>query len=181
MHVLAPDLIVSGVFDFDYSNNPPTQPDVAVWVEGYPKKVVAAREKGAFSKLDAALAKITDPGVLENRLPGSDNPDDFIVLDDSNKDTYSVTMAGARSGLQSSVVRQIEAIRSTVFRGVSANFGGLVKIDNIALEGDSGSPVFGTNDKLVVGIVVGGDGLFTYVIPVSAILDYFGVNLKTTL
>lgn len=173
MHVLKPLLIDKSQFSFRtaFSGQPP---DVEVWEDGVPKKQVAFCEEGYFGdEVDAAIARIIEPNTLENLLPIYGKPNGFKVMRESHKG-FELTMMGAKSNIQHGELLQVSVAKTVK----NKNFYELIKTDIISQEGDSGSPVFGKKNQEIVGIVFGkDDNNATYLIPIYAILNKFGVSL----
>jgi hypothetical protein len=174
MHVLMPHLINNGQTSFDNSSIPNKQADVEVWDNGMPPSLIAFCEEGYFGDdVDAAIARILDPNTLVNSLPIYGSLNGFKILKENDKDTFELTMMGSKSNIIKGKILQISVARTVM----GINFYDIIKTDIAAVGGDSGSPVFGTKKKELIGIVFAGDYNTTYLIPISAILNRFGVSL----
>jgi len=173
MHVMAKDFIEKGKTRFEISVDNETTPDILAG------EVKACREQGVFSGIDAAIARLKIPGSFENRLPHIGKVGDRLLLSQNTAAQTQLRMVGVTSGLQSGRVTKLGVPKTfRVNNNASVDFTNLIETNLRAGEGDSGAPVVGPSpDNRVIGIVMGSEGGFVYVIPIHLILSEFVVDI----
>ena len=98
----------------------------------------------------------------------------------NNFRNYSVEMRGSVSGIKrGKIIDMGVTIRANKY-GNKITLKNVIVTNLFSQRGDSGSIVFDVNLK-VIGIIVGGDNRYNYVIPITSILGYFQARLYTKL
>jgi hypothetical protein len=175
MHVLAPDLLDRNETYYYRSIDRQYQTDIELNNEEG-EVVYAFLEKAIYSGIDAAIARIQNPDLIKNQIPDHGTPIGYVNINWVNYKDKPVEMYGAKSGEKTGFIKNIGIEKYT-----ETNNGYLADLIALKLEsqrGDSGSPIFDDNLR-IVGILVGGDSHYSYVIPIEKILDYFGLELLT--
>lgn len=131
-------------------------------------------EQAIFGDLDAAISRIDDTNLINNSIKNIGINNGIIILSDSN---YNLPVKiSTNRGILFSTVRRFGVALPTQYYNVYATLTDLICLDRVATGGDSGA-VCVTNNSKLVGIVVGSDQMFTYLIPVWKILNYFNATL----
>jgi len=168
MHVTLPDLLSQNQTYFYKPVNQQFQTDTFLFnnfqsIEGF-------LEVGLFNKVDVSMIRVNAANI-QNALPGIGFPSGFLPIN-SLTVGMSLSMHGGVSLNQPGSVLGFGVSIPTPITGI--------RLDNLiitsvrSVEGDSGSPVY-TPDLRIVGIVIGGTISTTYVLPIQAIqneLDY---------
>jgi hypothetical protein len=171
-HVLLPEMIQNGDSFFFRTRSQQITPDV-VLIDQDGNAVDAFLQAGHFDDIDVAIARIADPSVISNQLPGLGTISGLRKIE-SNDVGLSIKMVGLMSGLQEGVVNNVGiSMPSPIGQAV---FHDLVEISIVTASGDSGSPVV-NNALKIAGIIVGGTPSVSYMIPMDIILDTFKCDL----
>lgn len=171
-HVLLPDMIAAGKTHFFKPINEQVQPNVAI-TNRNGQSHLAHLQEGFFDGIDAAIARMDDPKDVGNMLPGFGRPSGIKIIK-SNEEGLSLQMIGQVTGTSKGFVGRIGLTISTPIPDVFLH--DLVETTIFSEKGDSGSPVF-TSTLRIAGIVVGGVGETTYVLPIDKILEFFRCDL----
>lgn len=138
--------------------------------------------------LDAGLAQITNQGLIKsfaiNRTVPIKGIRPINILDKYNK--KSVFLKGKTNALLKDGFIYADSLTATIgyHDGSAQTFEGLFAISRtngqqhvgVSQPGDSGSLVIDEN-CMVMGMIVGGNNHFSYVIPIETILNYFNVKI----
>lgn|GEM_PF-4291273 len=129
-------------------------------------------EQAVFGGLDAAISRVADESLIDNNIKGIGAPNGIYILTDSNYKGLQVNVSTSR-GVLPSVVQSNGAVLATQLFQVKATMTELICLSKVTEGGDSGAVVVVGNTRKVLGIVMGADLRFTYVIPVWKILNHF--------
>ncbi len=142
---------------------------------------LACFEKGIFGQLiDAAIARVPDPALVQAVVPGFGIPKGFKTLrsEDVFAGGYPVAMVGSVSEGRGKVTDP-DAIKDFDSPIGPIRIFGLLRIDSlVAQDGDSGSTLI-DDQRNVIGIIVGADSVCSYAVSIETVLLNFGVLLHT--
>jgi len=171
MHVLAPSLLAGETTYYENPRATQLSPDIALG----PPASDAFLERCVFDGIDAGIARLADSSAVSGMIqPGGIHPAGYKILSWSNYRNYPVKMPMSDSTIQDGIVQGIGIIKSTSIPGISLR--DLIKVTLAASPGDSGSPVYDSNNMLI-GMLFGGTDTYNLLIPIAAILNYFQMNL----
>ena len=170
MHVLGNKYVRRGDKFFYRHINEQTRPDIKI-----SDNKGAFLEHGFFEDIDAAIARIK-PERINNNIPGYEKPKGYFVVNFNNlnimrKKKYK--MYGATSNAVITRLMEIGKVVAIKPYGNQIFLTDLIKVTKCAIPGDSGSPVFEPRSMTLLGMVVGSDERFTYLIPIDKILNRF--------
>jgi hypothetical protein len=173
MHVLLPDLILSGHTRF---YQPVSQQTVAnVWLYNRQAQYIEGfLEIALFSSIDAALIRVREADI-QSLIRDVGMPTGVVAMN-----TVSVNMplemrgsiAGRQEGM---VLRMGVSIHAPPVKGNTLD--NLIITSIKSLPGDSGSPVYSKTLHLL-GIAIGGTHDTTYVLPLEAIQEKLRYQIK---
>jgi len=170
MHVLGSKYVRKGdKYYYKHINNQ-TRPDIKI-----SDKKGAFLEHGFFEDIDAAIARV-NPQRINNNIPGFGKPKGYYIINFNNLNVMrrkKYTMYGATSYEVPTRLIEIGKVIATSTYGNHIYLTDLIKITKCAIPGDSGSPVFEPKSMTLLGMVVGSDERFTYLIPIDKILNRF--------
>lgn len=171
MHVLAPGLLESGLAYYENPRETQRTPDVRLGEEGFEGFL----ERCVFDGIDAGVARIANPAAVSGLIPSRGvRPRGYTIVSWSNYRGYSVRMPMTDTSIQEGVVLDIGVVMSSPVPDRTLR--NLIKVSLLAEPGDSGSPVYDLDDKLI-GMLVGGTETCNYLIPIASILNYFKMDL----
>lgn len=149
-------------------------------------RLAAFVKEGVFSNvMDAALARLPDPAVLDNETFYFDGTSTTRVTGEAedrelNKGTLVFgygSVSGRRSGYIRSTARQrVDVLMKRPGHSFMHYYQELIATDKISEPGDSGGPVLTEGGK-VVGIIVAGNGQESYVLRFRFIKNVLHVKL----
>jgi hypothetical protein len=167
MHVAFPDLISQQKTFFFRPVAQQFQPDVSLFNDSA-ETIDGFAEVAMFNGIDAALIRVIDTQV-DNVLPGIGFPSGIFPM--STLDTnMQVTMLGGVSKKQAGKVSQFGVSIPTPVPNIRLD--NLIITSIFSTSGDSGSPVYASDLKMV-GIVIGGTATTTFVLPIESIVNTF--------
>ncbi|RPD43096.1 hypothetical protein [Chitinophaga barathri] len=169
-HVAANSLKRSGQFVFDRATNPAIH-RVAVG------NLIGTLYKGKFTQqIDAAIVLLQEGAIVHNVLPDGRA---FIRNDfHQKKNLGAIKNKPAELYVRSKGGRFTTPIIDVLkpFRdAVPFEFLDMIMITRCTVLGDSGSLLL--QDGMIVGIVLGGDDLYTYIVPYYKIFDEFKLTI----
>lgn len=178
-HVAAADLLKEEEYEYDYT--PGTDRNECVmpaWTySDNSENRIGHLYQGLFDAFhDIALICLNKPSAITNKTP-----DDILLkesLDIFNKDKYKtlfVHMYGSLSGRKKGTIVSVNSSQVFELNNKLYTKENLIQISRISERGDSGSVVI--LNELVIGILIGADSLFSYVIPIQRILNRFNLQL----
>ncbi|KIC95492.1 trypsin-like serine protease [Flavihumibacter solisilvae] len=171
-HVLNPKMLQNGLTHFVRPKEEQLQPDVRL-SNSRGERFNAFLQEAFFGKIDIAVARMDEPGNVDNRIPGFGKPTGIKIISQANRG-LKVTMIGGISGKQSGMILNVGVSQPVEDTGFTLQ--NLIEADFFSDHGDSGSPVFADPLK-IIGIVVGGRNGLTYIIPIDKILSAFKLDL----
>lgn len=175
MHVLANELIQHGKNYYYKPIKDQMNPDVVIG--SYGKKIFAYLERCVFNGIDAGIARIQNGNYIPNiiRLYNA-QISGYRVINWANYKNFPVKMSGFVSGKQEGYISNIEIDRYISNNDITLK--NLIKVNLYSQRGDSGSPVFDKQYR-VIGIVVGGTPTYSYLVPIVDIMNFFNMYLLT--
>lgn len=171
-HVLLPDMISQGKTYFYRPTTQQTNPDVTLF-DSNGQRFNGFLQEGHFDDIDAAIARIPDTSEVANTLKGLGDITGPRTIQSSDLGT-AVTMVGLVSGVVRGKVNNVGITWPSPIG--QAVFNNLVELSIVSRKGDSGSPVV-DNALQIVGIIIAGDAIKSYMIPIEHIMDAFGCDL----
>jgi S1-C subfamily serine protease len=176
MHVIGAPFIREGYYNVRISLSQQSS-DVAIRV-GDESITSAAMTRGVINHfLDVAIARVLDPGCVNNHYEGFGAATGKIVKVaelEQNAGNMDVCISTSQIGR----VTNTDAMKVFEYAyplGSKSMFHLLQISPRIANPGNSGGAVF-TRDRRIVGIVLGGDAKFAYAVPIENILSFFNVT-----
>jgi hypothetical protein len=140
---------------------------IGAWAAG----IMNGQVDAALIKLDAGVP-VQPNGLSTTVYPASDN----------DSGVTGVALTGALSGQVAGYIIHVNQPFDIDYTNQSVNMTGLISLSRdvhsnnfttLTQEGDSGSAVYHAVNKQLVGIVVGGNAQFTFVIPMQQVLSSF--------
>lgn len=129
------------------------------------------------SYMDAAIAEIDDVLDFGGRICRTDLQPTETLTVDSDYVNYRVYMSGQKSKFRSTTITSSYCNPDIKYPGGSIRMEGLISTKKMARSGDSGSPVF-DDDGRVIGIVIAISGASTYILPINRILAHFDATIQ---
>ena len=178
MHVLGSKHLMNRQISYIKAIQNQLHPDTILYKNNF--RITAFLEQAIFLGIDAAIARIskTDRNKIRNSIPGQGIPTGLKKITLNNYRNYPVKMQGSVSGTTNGKILGVGVSINGNKYGNAIELKNLIVTDLFSQRGDSGSVVFDSNLK-VIGIIVGGDDRYTYVISITSILGYFKANLYT--
>jgi len=169
-HVAAETLFHRHIFSYDVTSGDPRH-DVVVG------ESICRLHIGTFEPdLDAALIFLGSGINITNELPGGDYVNNSSFIDGPIPVTIRGKMVSLYLPSQGGRIdMHIEDHQAPLSYG-PVEFKALVTVNRCSDGGDSGSLVLG-NKNMVIGIVLGGDDDFTYIVPYYKIYDFFPLDI----
>ncbi|MDB5089719.1 MAG: hypothetical protein JWR09_3713 [Mucilaginibacter sp.] len=134
-------------------------------------------------ELDCALAFIADPLAVTEKLCGADKvPNGLLTLtDDHAKAHFPLNGVGRTTGLLQGETQSVYTTCSINYeiggKRVEKTMNGLITTNKQADGGDSGAPVF-DSDNNIVGILIATSTKFSYIVPIQRIFAQYSLTLK---
>lgn len=132
-------------------------------------------EHGFFEDIDAAIARL-HPRDIRNGIPGHGKPKGYYIVNFYNLNIMRRKRFLLYGAITKNVSTRLLEIGKVIVDNPYNNqvyLTDLIKMQRCAHPGDSGAPVFETRSMNLLGIVVGSDNRFTYLIPIDKILNRF--------
>jgi len=170
MHVLGNKYVRRGDKSFYRHVTNQSRPDIKI-----SNKNGAFLEHGFFEDIDAAIARIR-PERISNHIPGFGRPRGYFIVNFNNLNVMrkkKYAMHGATSKTVNARLMEIGKVVAEKYYGNEIFLTDLIKITKCAIPGDSGASVFEPKSMTLLGMVVGSDDRFTYLIPIDKILNRF--------
>lgn len=175
-HVYGRKYINEGKLHYKRSTNNQSPPDI-LFKKGY-KESYGILEEGYIGEIDAAIARIGRTSDFENFIPFHGFPRDIRVVEMPNHRGKPVYVFGAISGKKNSNLSGKVYNYYAELGSIGVTFKELICINPVTVKGDSGAAVTDLNLN-IIGIIVGSDDKYSYVIPIVRIMSYFKASLKT--
>lgn len=164
-HVACWDSMLLNIFSFNNVDN-----NVIV------HNTVSNRVIGLFSnEIDAAFVRVTNPTGLSNHFQSGNYIQSYAngpITPNAIGMKVTVYSRGNPMGINSEI-RSNSAIFNTWFRGLKLEK--VIMLDRISDGGDSGSAVMFQN--ILLGIIVGADNLYSYVVPYYKINSFLSLEI----
>jgi streptogrisin D len=142
-------------------------------------------KEGAFSSvMDAALASIPEEALINRSFADSDTRSMQLTGELDIKDVaigLEVFAYGCVSGRRAGEVKQVcfnklEVTVDSPAGAIRHTYDQLIQTTPVAQPGDSGGPVFTKGGK-IIGLIVAGDALGTYILPFPFIKNTLSITL----
>ncbi|TCN53080.1 hypothetical protein D0809_20955 [Flavobacterium circumlabens] len=125
---------------------------------------------------DVALILLRPNLILTNTtFDGTIITGHLNVFNDPDHQGKSVILFGATSGRQEGNIQSVNASQRFQLGSMEYYKENLIQITNYSEHGDSGCPV--VFNQQIIGLLIGSDGLFSYVIPIQRIFNTFSLKL----
>lgn len=179
-HVAAPDLLLNKQYMYWMGND--TQFKECVMPSwNYQKKesnIIGYLYRGLFDNWhDVALIKLYDPGRVTNYTPGNEIPVSGLdIFNDESFHGSKVTMYSSNTGRRETYIISTNSSQVFLIHGRKLTKENLIQVKKISQKGDSGSPIF-LNGQ-VVGLLIGADDSYSYILPIQRILNHFQLKLS---
>jgi len=173
MHVLAKEQLEYGHTYFYNPIKNQKNTDVIISRDGY--YAYAFLEKCIFNGIDAGIARIKNSLNVKSliRLFNAQILG-YRIINWANYKQFPVYMSGFVSGKQVGLIENIGVDKFIEDKDIYLK--NLIKTSLFSQGGDSGSPIFDNNYR-IIGILVGGDSQSSYLIPIIDIMNYFKMSL----
>jgi hypothetical protein len=178
-HVAAADLLKAGVLSYLKGDDSVKSVVMPSW--NYAKNennIIGCLYQGLFNEWhDLAIILLYDSSMVTNKT--SDGTPILDTLDVFNMKAYqgrAILLYGSYSGKQSGIIISVNS--SQIFRLNGKNYfkENLIQLGKISNAGDSGCPVL--LDNSLIGILIGADNKYSYVLPIQRIFNYFNLKLS---
>ncbi len=179
MHVAGHTYLVDGIRQVSKHANPHLPPDLSCR-RGTRTVPFAYLTRGRVDdEVDAAIGLIPPPlyDQINEYIDYIDVSNPMSFPPERINPPFPVEMFGARSGPQKMMAVSAVANQTWTFPFGQHTIYNLIKLSpRRSTDGDSGSAVFDPVSKSIIGIVIGADNNFTYVIPYSPIKVALGLD-----
>lgn len=175
MHVLGYDMLQNGKYAFYKDLQQQSAPDSYLDSEG--TYTYGFMEEGIFGGVDAAIARVQNPSFIENFFPRYGQAMDFQVITSHNFSRLKPAFCISKQSILEATIKGFNFPLTITHNGGPVTFNHIIATNRLTQAGDSGTSLFNLINNKLLGIVMGGDTHFTYVIPAWKILSNFNATL----
>jgi hypothetical protein len=177
-HVAAFSLLKKKQYTFPYPNSEEIDCVMPSWskVQSLNNKI-GTLSKGLFNDWhDIALVLLDNPDSVSNTtLDGTPISQSLDIFNNADYKNKTVTLYGAVSGVNDATIFSVNAAQNFEYLKTDFKKDNLIQMTRISEEGDSGGPVL--LDGKLVGLLMGFDDDYSYVLPIQRILNFFHLSL----